>query len=296
MKPRKRNGFQILQIVLVVIALFNLIALFLFDYTLPSFSVFQPEENELTTQEPTETQSPYSIQFDSNTITYDGTKELDLLSGVSVVKNDGTILKSDVFAHIVTGETLHDKVITYSVDTDAGRITANRNLKLINYTGPSLVLPEELPKVSEALLDSILTYMPTDGSFIATDGFGNNITSAVTADYTIDPRDPSLVHYVFSIKNMFNDMASVAADIIIESNRPVLVLTQTAVTLPKGTSFQPLLYVENAKDSQGNSLLHRIHINGTVDVNTPGTYLLTYSVKDTNEETSLPQQLVVTVE
>lgn len=296
MKPKKRNGFQIFQIVIVVVALLNLIALFLFDYTLPSFLHFSSEEGTTPSATPTETEIPYSIQFESDTLTYDGTSELNLLSGVSVVKDDGTTVENDVFAHIVTGETLNDKVITYSVDTDAGQITANRNLMLSNYAGPSLILPETLPEINEELLGSILTYMPTDGSFMANDGFGNDITAAVTADYTIDPQDPSLVHYVFSVKNMFNDVASVAADITIDSNRPILVLTEPSVTILKGTSFQPLLYVEKAQDQQGNDLTHRISIDGTVDVSTAGTYTLTYTVTSTDETTSIPQQLVVTVE
>lgn len=295
MNDSKNNRWRALRIAVIGMALLNLIALFAFNYQLPSFLRFSSKKTSAVKESPLETACPYTFQLSSNTLSYDGTGSLNLLDGVSLTKQDGTSADFEIFAHISTGDSLDHKIITYSADTDAGQVTTKRNLTLDNYSGPSLVLPSTLPALAEDQLDSILEYMPTDGSFAAADGYGNDITSAVSVKYTIEPADPSLVHFVFSVTNLFNDTTSASADLIIVSSRPILVLTQTEVVLSKGASFQPLSYIQKAEDLQGRDLTSRIQIDGTIDVNTPGVYPLTYSVTDASGHQSLPQVLTVTI-
>lgn len=285
-----------LKIIIIVLAVLNLIALFVFEYKLPSF-LSVPNKTPPATATPVVTEnSDYKIVFDNDTITYDGTGEFDLLTGVSVSSPDGSIQNDQLFVHIKTGDTLTEKEIIYSVDTPAGQISETRKLILKNYTGPSIILPETLPKLEESNLDTLLASLMADDSFHANDGFGKELSSQVTVDYTIDPGNPSVVHYTLSLTNIFNDAVSLPVDINISSNRPSLVLSTNAVTISKNTSFQPMEYVEEALDINGNSCYNRIRIDGSVDITTPGVYNITYTCTDTNGNTSHPQQLKVTVE
>lgn len=287
---------RIIKTLIVGLAIINLIALFVFDYEVPEILKFWDKDDEVVVNDSNESEaSAYSITFDSDELVYDGTAELNLMNGVTVNGPEGPVTDLEVFANIVTADSLNEKEVVYSIDAPDGQVTASRKLTLVNYTGPSLVLPETMPEVEEADLATYVTLMPTDGTFAAKDGYGKDITAQVSANYTIDATNPTVVHFVFSVTNMFNDKVSVPADITIDSDRPILVLKQASVTIPKGGSFQPLDYIEKAETQQGADLLHTIAVEGNVDVNTPGKYELTYTVDD-NGIKSVPQKLEVVVE
>lgn len=294
---KKTSKGQILKIVIVILAILNLIALFVFDYEMPAFLKFRNQESEVSLDNTEEAGTiAYSITFDSDELIYDGTSELNLMSGVTVNGPDGPVTDLEVFANIVTADSLKEKEVIYSIDTENGQVTASRKLTLINYTGPSLVLPSTMPEAEETDLDTYLTLMPTDGSFYAKDGYGKDLSTQVSADYTIDAADPTVVHFVFSVTNMFNDKVSVPADITIDSDRPILLLKQASVTIAKGANFQPLDYIEKAETQQGADLLHTVTLEGNVDVNTLGNYVLLYTVTTDSGISSIPQKLEVVVE
>ena len=287
---------SIFKTAIVGLAIINLIALFVFEYEVPEILRFWDKKDEVVMNESDDSdESAYSITFDSEELVYDGTAELNLMSGVTVNGPEGTVTDLEVFANIVTADSLNEKEVVYSIDAPDGQVTASRKLTLVNYTGPSLVLPETMPEVEEADLATYVTLMPTDGTFAAKDGYGKDITAQVSADYTIDAANPTVVHFVFSVINMFNDKVSVPYDLTIDSNRPILVLKQSSVTVAKGGSFQPLDYIEKAETQSGADLLHTVAIEGSVDMNTPGKYSITYTVED-NGIKSVPQKLEVVVE
>lgn len=294
---KKISKAHVIKLTIIALALINLIALFVFDYKLPDFFKFGKDSADVNSQIADSTEEPaYKISFDTDTITYNGTAALDLMSGVTVTDASGNVSDVEVFANIVTADYIDEKEIVYSINTDSGQVTATRKLKLENYSGPSLVIPETLPQVSEEELDKMISLMPADETFHARDGFGKDITAQIVASYTIDPNDPRVVHYIFSITNIFNDKISIPADITINSDRPILVLKQNEVTVSKGTAFQPLDYIERAESQQGADLIHTIEVSGNVDMNTPGKYTLTYTITGDTGVQSIPQKLNVTVE
>lgn len=287
---------RIMKSIMVGLAILNLIALFAFDYEVPEILKVWNNEPVVMVNAPDESEIPsYSITFDSEELVYDGTTELNLMSGVTVNGPEGPVTDIEVFANIVTADTLNEKEIIYSADTADGQVTASRKLSLVNYTGPSLLLPENMPEAEEADLDTYVTLMPTDGSFAAKDGYGKDITSKVVADYTIEPTNPTIVHFVFSVTNMFNDKVSIPYDITIDSDRPILVLKQDSLTLEKGAAFHAIDYVEKAETQRGADLLHTLEVEGAMDTNTPGKYVLSYTIND-NGLSSIPQKMEVVVE
>lgn len=295
-----RRGTKIIsgffKLLIVILAVGNLAALFLFDYKIPDF-LKSPEaatsEEDSSQQE--DTAPVYSIQMDSDTLTYDGNARLDLLSGVTLTGPDGAVSDGEIFAHIKTGDTVSQKIIEYTADTDDGRVTASRTLMLQNYNGPSIHLPETLPQISDEQLDSVLTLMPSDGSFHADDGYGNDITSAVTASYTMDDSNSGVIHYVFSVTNSYNDTVSVPADLSITRTKPIITLKESAVTVPLNSGFDALSYVASAEDVDGSSLFTRIQIQGSVNTGTAGEYVLTYMVTSPSGAVSDAKELKVTV-
>lgn len=298
MKFIKTFFIYLFKFLVVMLAVGNLVALFIFDYKIPDFlrpalSEFYPEQIPTQVEE---VPAKPMFQFTSDTLTYDGTSTLDLLDGVSLIKSDGSVSNLDIFVHIKTGSSLTQKIIEYTADTSQGQVSAERKLELKNYSGPKLKLPDSLPEITEEQLDTILSLMPTDGSFYADDGYGKDITNAVTTEYTVDLNDPSTIHYVFSITNSFNDTVSVSADLTLQRTRPVILLSNDFITIERNTEFNPLEYIILAEDIDGTSLLQKVKIDGELNLRVPGQYTLTYTVTSDDKITSLPQTLTVVIQ
>ncbi len=294
----KHAIFKLFQIVIVFIAVVNLAALFLFDNQIPGLPASSSSEaasaDEVSAMQ-AENISGYTIQMDTDTLVYDGSGSLNLLDGVALVDGDGKVVGNDIFAHIKTGSSLSEKIIEYSADTVDGQVTASRILTLKNYNGPSIQLPDSLPQIEDDQLDDMVKYLDSDADFLVDDGYGNDISSAVSAKYTVDANDSNIIHYVFTVTNSYNDSASASADLSLIPTKPVLTLTENEVTIELHSSFSPLQYVASAKDVDGTSLSSRIQIQGEVDTDTAGEYVLTYFVTSSEGVSSAKKELKVTV-
>ena len=299
MKTRKTSLLPVIKTAVCIAAVVNLAALFIFHYGFSSVLAGEPDTAAIAAL-PKGTENAeekgYEFSFDSDTLTYDGSSDLDLLDGVSLTDPDGNPVDTEIYARITTKDSISDKIVIYSADTAEGQLTASRELKLENYSGPKFTLPDPLPEVSEASLPSILSTMPDDGSFCAEDGYGNDISSAVTFRYTRSETIPSKVHYVFKVTNMFNDSVSAEADFTISDPRPLITLTENSVTVKQGEVFTPEAYISSAIDIDGTSLLQAVTIQGPLNIDEPGTYTFTYTVTGAGGRSSLPAKLNVTVE
>lgn len=79
---------------------------------------------------------------------------------------------------------------------------------------------------------------------------------------------------------------------------PKFYLNTYYLKIAKGTSIERLSYVKDIQDDKdaSNVLYRKIQITGDVDVNTPGTYELTYYVIDSDGNTSNGAVLTIVVE
>lgn len=79
---------------------------------------------------------------------------------------------------------------------------------------------------------------------------------------------------------------------------PRFYLTTYYLKIAKGTSIDKLSYVKDIEDDTdaANELYRKIQITGNVDVNTPGTYELTYYVVDSAGNSSNGAVLTIVVE
>lgn len=153
--------------------------------------------------------------FDPDTLIYDGIGDIDFLQGVTLEGYNEEQLKKMVYIRISTGDSLSEKIIEYTADTDDGRVRSMRNLLLRNYNGPSIVLPDEMPTVTMGTVDHIKDLMPEGKTYRVDDGFGNDAREHVQIDAARSPMNSSEVNYTFILENAFGDRTVAKADAII---------------------------------------------------------------------------------
>lgn len=303
MKSKTPLFLQILKYLIAALAALNLVVLLLlpssFSFSIKPINIkdFIPFGNRAANSGSSSDAeiSQYAIELESDTITYDGTGELNLLDGVSLTGPDGALSNQNIFVHIKTGDSISQKIIEYTAKVEGEQVSANRTLVLEHYSGPSLHLPDSFPTIEDSELDSILDTLLEDDDFYADDGYGNDITQSVVASYTQEEESPYIAHYVFKVSNSYNDSTAASADISI-TPRPIITLTDHEITVPLHASFSALSYVSTAVDTDGSSLTRSIIIDGNVDTSVAGEYTLTYTVYSPSGMRSNPAELIVTVE
>ncbi len=84
---------------------------------------------------------------------------------------------------------------------------------------------------------------------------------------------------------------------MVSTGAPVIKLKTHEVTLPKGANFEPTAYVEQIIDDKDlqDDLYHIIHVDGGYDMNTDGTYELTYYIVDSDGNQSNKAKLKLVV-
>lgn len=235
------------------------------------------------------------IHLDSDSLTYDGEGELDLMEGVRAEDKDGTNLTNQVYASMKSGDTLSEKIIQYSVEDANGNLAyATRTLHLKNYSGPSIQI-QNPPSIYKSQLANLPTMLQNSGVLKADDGFGNDITASVTSTYVPDPTVKNAYLVTFSVTNLYNDLCSEKASFPLILDGPIVMLTTNAVTLEQGSTFRPADYVASASDPNDGDISSSVTVQGDLDMKTPGTYTLQFSAVNSNGEQADPETLVVTV-
>lgn len=80
------------------------------------------------------------------------------------------------------------------------------------------------------------------------------------------------------------------------TNSQPIITAPATVTIKQGSTFDPLADVTATDADDGTLTLTAANVAGTVDVNTPGIYSITYTVIDSDGAVSEPVTTIVTVE
>ena len=220
-----------------------------------------------------------AFSFDPPELTYDGTGEIDLLSGVSLNGITGQPLRDLVFTKIQNGSHTSEKVIIYSADTENGKATARRTLKLINYHKPDVTLPDDLPEVTPDTAGSIISLLLDEGTLSVDDGFGNEAADKLTASYEMDSKNSSILHYTFFYDSMFGDNIYRKADTKMTGSS-VLILRENEVTVPRDSDYNPFDNIVSATDADGADAKRDVVCTGRVNTAKPGVYPVTYTLNE----------------
>ena len=219
-----------------------------------------------------------AFAFDPETLVYDGTGDLDLLEGVTLEGYDEDQLEKMVYIRISTGDSLSEKIIEYTADTDDGRVRSMRNLLLRNYNGPSIALPDEMPTVTMSTVDHIKDLMPEGKTYRVDDGFGNDLRANVEIDAARSQMNSSEVNYTFILENAFGDRTVAKADVIISDVPATIILTDTAITIRTSDYFDPYMYVQSATTEDGGSAMDEV-VCDEIDTSVAGEYIVNYELQ-----------------
>lgn len=260
-----------------------------------SFQRDTKEQGQKTAE--SETEDGAFLEFDPEELVYDGSGSLDLLHGVKAVDEDGTDITSQVNA-VITGDSQRNrKRLRYSVFSASGReITAERTLVMKDYQGPEITLSERELSLETSDLDDLVSSLQKDGKIKGADGYGQDITSQIT--WKREKISGRTYRLTFQLENAYLDQtqAEATAKISGEVQDITLTLAENRITIPQGTGFSPIDYLEEARDPAFGSIADRVWISSNVDVNRPGSYSVVYSVTSVDNTQTAKNVLTVTVE
>lgn len=187
-----------------------------------------------------------TITFEEETLSYDGTGLFDAMNGVSAKDADGKV------------------------------VYAKRKLELINYQKPSLEVRDSL-QLDASELSSLITYLHDEGLLKATDGFSQDVTSAVT--YRRTKKSKGRYEIVFSYTNAFHDTVTqtVNASISGDVSDPEIMLSQSSVTIAVGSEFLPTQYLVSATDGP-YAATDRVQVTSYVNTAVAGNYRVVYEL------------------
>lgn len=218
--------------------------------------------------------------FDPEELTYDGNGDLDLLQGVSLPGFSKQELKDQVFVTIETAGALSRKKVEYTAEKDGVRYCSVRQLHLSGYFGPKIIMPQNIPDVTEATIERFGALLQREEDFKVYDGFGNDASSHMEVKAERSTSDSSLVHYAISVENVFGDRDRVTQDVVLSGKMPVIVLTMPEVRISVGQTFDPIEFIARAEREDHSSALDEVLIVGRVDITKAGEYALTYTLKE----------------
>ena len=240
--------FTLFKLIIGAAAVANLAALFLFEYDLPvswklpAFPFGSFRETEVTVERTTEAEGPQEenegdqqepsageetagssmrIEVPSSPINYNGSGELDLMTGVYVLNADGTAATGvKVTTDISEGTSRREKTITYSAETpDGTELTATRNLYLgSRYTGPSISILKELPYCLEGEAEAYAQKLTEEEFISAENGFNADITDQVTSTLKSYNAGREEATITLAVTNEFKD--TFTTDVSISMNAP----------------------------------------------------------------------------
>ena len=214
------------------------------------------------------------ISYDESqqAVYYEGITDEELLKGVSAVDDrDGDV--SDTLQVEKVNELAEGAVVTYVAMDSRYNVTKEERLMSLG-SGNAETAPEAEPTPEGT--ETAATPEPT---------------AEPTPQATPAPTEAPADEEAQRTQQMEAEIAALPA------GSPALRLSQHVLSIPAGSEFNQLAYVDSITDDVDSSdfLYTQIQITGTVDTAVPGTYTLTYYVFDSDGNSSNEDVLEVTV-
>lgn len=235
-----------------------------------------------------------TINFDTDPLVIDG-KDIDFMQGVTALdeyENDVTNL---VNVSVINEN--NKKVLAYSVNGDNYELeTFQRGLKLMNYKLPSITVKKKSYTCDINEIDDYIKSLIADGTISADDGFGNDISSAIYRDNSMQIKTAGNYKILLTLRNAFADTANQTISVKVTGKLETynVTLTTETVTIKKNSVFAPNKYIASATDRKGEDVSEQVIYNSEVDLTTVGRYKVYYYIVGKDDEPAATLTVVVT--
>lgn len=235
-----------------------------------------------------------TINFDTDPLVIDG-KDIDFMQGVTALdeyENDVTNL---VNVSVINEN--NKKVLAYSVNGDSYELeTFQRGLKLSNYKLPSINIKKKSYTCDINEIDDYIKNLIADGTISADDGFGNDISSGIYRDNSMQIKTAGTYNIPLTLRNAFSDTANQTISVKVTGKLETYTVTLTTetVTIKKNSVFAPNKYIASATDRKGQDVSEQIIYNSEVDLTTVGRYKVYYYIVGKDDEPAATLTVVVT--
>ena len=283
---------KVIKVGINIIAVLSIITVIVLVLFADDIFALDSSNNIVTTS----TQS-VNISFDTDPLILERNKTIDLMEGVTATDSNGNDVTDLVSASVVNEN--GDKVIMYSVnDSDYSLQTTKRGLQLTGYNGPGIAAEKGTYTCDINEINTYIKSLVEAGSVYAKDGYGNDISSNIYVDTSVQIKQSGKQKVTLTVKNIFADVATKDITINITGvlDETKVTLSTETTTIRKGTVLDPAKYIVTAVDSTGNDIKDQVVFQNDIDVNTPGRYKVYYYISGEDAETPVATLTVVVTE
>ena len=205
---------------------------------------------------------------------------------------DGDISSQIVVVNNVDVNTLGSYTVTYSVSDSSSNAASvvTRTVNVVDQTAPTITILGDNP----ATIEAGSTY--TDAGATATDNYNNDVTSSITASSTVDSNTIGSYTVTYTVSDASGNQATAVRTVIVEDSTPptIALIGSNPVTVEAGSTYTDA--GATATDAYDGDLSSSITTTSDVDVNTVGTYTVTYAVSDSSANSATASRTVNVVD
>ncbi|WP_338631904.1 immunoglobulin-like domain-containing protein [Clostridium baratii] len=226
----------------------------------------------------------------NNVIIVEGTS-FDPMAGVTATDTeDGNITKDIKVTGTVNTNKPGKYELTYTVTDSDGNTTIVKRIVTVNMkwaeinNAPVITAENKTIKVGDK-------FDPMTG-VAATDAEDGNITKDIKViENTVNTNKPGTYKVVYEITDSQGAKTIKEIHVTVVSNDKPIINGANNVIIVEGTSFDPMAGV-TATDTEDGNITKDIKVTGTVNTNKPGKYELTYTVTDSDGNTTIVKRIV----
>ena len=210
-------------------------------------------------------------------------------AGATATDNyDGDLSSQIVVVNNVDVNMLGSYTVTYSVsDSSSNAATVvTRTVNVVDQTAPTITILGG----NQITIEAGSSY--TDAGATATDNYNNDVTTDITVTNTVDPNIIGSYTVTYTVSDASGNQATAVRTVIVEDSTPpsITLVGSNPVSVEAGSSYSDA--GATATDSYDGDLTSSIATNNNVDINTVGSYTVTYTVTDSSGNTATATRTV----
>ena len=225
------------------------------------------------------------VYFATPTISLNGEPEVVLKLG-EVYEDQGataTLENIDISDRVkidnkIDYKHIGDYTITYSVTNMKGKkeVSVYRDIKIREDIKPVIKLKGD----STYYVQYASTY--SEPGYTATDNYDGIITDKVKVEGTVNTREFGSYKIYYTVSDSSGNSATVTRVVkVIDSTKPKISLSgKSSMVIDVGGPYNEPGYT--ATDNYDGDITGKVSVSGSINLNVPGVYTLTYSVKDSH--------------